>query len=452
MKVHFISIGGAVMHNLAIALHLKGYEVSGSDDEIFEPSRSRLAKYGILPGKNGWNKSIIDNSIDTIILGMHARKDNPELIKAKELGLTIKSFPEFLYEQTKDKLRIVVGGSHGKTTITSMIMHVLSYNNVSFDYMVGSIIEGFETMVGLNKESKIAVFEGDEYLTSALDPRPKFHLYKPHIAIISGIEWDHINVFPENDVYVDQFRIFSDMIMQGGELIYYNGDKEVVDIALKCRDDIIKKPYNTHSYIKGEDGFLLEQDAENIPLKIFGEHNMQNVNAALEACLSVGISKTQFYKAISDFAGSAKRLQLIKTTDKKALYLDFAHAPSKVRATVAAIAQRYPGYKKVCCLELHTFSSLNKDFLCHYKDTLSASDKGFVYFNPHAVEIKRLKKISKHDIATFFGDGLTDVFDNSQELFQTLEKISDDRIVYLFMSSGSFDGTNFPDLADKLIS
>ncbi len=440
------------MHNLAIALHKKGYKVSGSDDEMFEPSRSRLDKYGLLPERMGWDQSQINDSIDTVILGMHARDDNPELLRARELGLTIKSFPEFLYEQTRHKKRIVVGGSHGKTSITSMIMHVFASCNIKFDYMVGSIIEGFETMVGLSDESEIAVFEGDEYLTSALDLRPKFHLYKPDIAIISGIEWDHINVFPEYENYVDQFRIFCELIMPDGLLIYYDGDKEVEKIALNARKDIRLQPYTAHSYSKNSDGFMLLTSGSEIPLRIFGEHNMQNISAAKEACLSVGVSEDQFYKSIAEFGGSAKRLQLIKSNSNRALYLDFAHAPSKVRATVAAVAQRFPDYLKVCCLELHTFSSLNRKFLDHYRDTLRNSDIGFVYFNPHAIEMKRLEQLSKNDIATMFGEGVTRVFDSSEQLFEELEKINGDRIVYLFMSSGNFNGTNFPELADHLIS
>jgi len=439
------------MHNLAIALHKKGYLVSGSDDEIFEPSRSRLNKYGLLPASTGWNQSAITSDIDTIILGMHAREDNPELIRAKELEITIKSFPEFLYEQTKNKKRIVVGGSHGKTTITSMIMHVLSSCNIHFDYMVGSIIEGFETMVGLSEDAEIAVFEGDEYLTSALDRRPKFHLYNPDIAIISGIEWDHINVFPEYETYVEQFSIFRDKIMPDGKLIYFEGDDKVRKIAVKSRTDICRRPYKAHNYTKDEAGFKLETGNFSVPLQIFGEHNMQNISAAKEACISIGITEEQFYSAISDFGGSAKRLQLIKSNSKKALYLDFAHAPSKVKATVEAIAQRYPGHKKVCCLELHTFSSLTRNFLVHYRAALKESDIGFIYFNPHAIKMKRLEQLSLDDIASEFGEGVSEVFDNSDRLFEALRDINDDRIVYLFMSSGDFNGTMFPELADELI-
>ena len=196
MNVHLIAIGGSAMHNMAIAMHKKGFNVTGSDDEIFEPSKTRLAKLNLLPAKEGWDTNNIHKGIDAVILGMHARADNPELLKAQELGLKIYSYPEYIYEQTKDKTRIVIGGSHGKTSITAMILHVLNYHKVDCDYMVGAQLDGFDTMVKLTKEAKIAVIEGDEYLSSPIDRRPKFHLYKPNIAILSGIAWDHINVFP----------------------------------------------------------------------------------------------------------------------------------------------------------------------------------------------------------------------------------------------------------------
>ncbi len=342
MKVHFIAIGGAVMHNLAITLRLKGFDVSGSDDEIHEPSRSRLASYGLLPEKYGWYPERITNDIDTIILGMHARGDNPELLKALETGIRVMSFPEFLYEQTKNKKRIVVAGSHGKTTTTAMIMHVLEYNGVDFDFMVGSSVEGYETMVRLSENSDIAVFEGDEYLTSPVDRRPKFHLYKPHIAVMNGIAWDHMNVFPTFENYISQFRIFADIIEENGSLIYFDGDPEVRKIAVSARPDIKKFPYNVHAHFLNKTGFYAATLNRTIPLKIFGEHNMQNLSAAREACMAAGITEDGFYDAISSFAGTAGRLQLLASGCNGIGYLDFAHAPSKVRATVDAVAERYP--------------------------------------------------------------------------------------------------------------
>lgn len=451
MKVHFIAIGGAVMHNLAIALHKKGYQVSGSDDEIFEPSRSRLQKYGLLAKEEGWHIERISNDIDTVILGMHAREDNPELKKAVELGLNIMSFPEYLYEQTKDKQRVVIGGSHGKTTITSMIMHVLKSCNISFDYMVGSMIDGFETMVGLQKESQIAIFEGDEYLTSTLDPRPKFHLYKPDIAVINGIAWDHINVFPEYETYLDQFRIFVEKISSNGKLIYYEGDSEVAEIANGARDDIRKTAYGVHGYFQNSKGFFAADHKRVQALKIFGEHNMQNMSAAKAVCEAVGIEDNDFYKAMGSFSGSSKRLQLISENVNTAVYLDFAHAPSKVKATVEAVAERYPERSLIACLELHTFSSLNKEFLKQYKDNLIAADHAYVYFNPHALKLKKLKMISKEEIASSFGGDNLTVFDDSKELFDVIKDQSGNNRVYLFMSSGDFNGSDLQLFAKDLI-
>lgn len=451
MRIHLIAIGGAVMHNLAIALYKKGHVISGSDDEIFEPSKSRLKSYGLLPGKTGWDRKRISSAIDIIILGMHAREDNPELAEARRLGLDIKSFPEFLYEQTKDKLRIVVGGSHGKTTITSMIMHVLRNRGIRFDYMVGSIIEGFDTMVGFDERSEIAVFEGDEYLTSALDQRPKFHLYKPDIAVISGIAWDHINVFPEFETYVDQFRIFTDIIMPGGKLVYYEGDSIVKELAEKSRPDVRKIPYRTGNYLRGPAGYILSHNKKKYPLKVFGKHNLQNINAALEVCSLLGIPEDDFMESISVFKGSAKRLQLIDENKDKAVFLDFAHAPSKVRATVSAIADRYPDHKKVCCFELHTFSSLNQGFIKEYKDCLYGSDLGCVYFNPQVLKHKRLPPITTQYVKEAFGKGVSSVFDDSDELFTAVKNIKSVRVVYLFMSSGNFDGADFELLSDTLL-
>ncbi len=452
MRIHFIAIGGAVMHNLAIALHKKGNIVTGSDDEIFEPSKSRLHNAGLLPEKRGWNADLISKHIDVVILGMHAREDNPELIKARDLGLDIKSFPEFLYQETKDKLRIVIGGSHGKTTITSMIMHVLKSSGIKFDYMVGSIVEGFDTMVGLDNRSEVAVFEGDEYLTSTLDRRPKFHLYKPDIAVITGIAWDHINVFPEFDTYLEQFRIFTDKISNEGTLIYFKDDNRLSSIAKKSRNDIKKIPYSVHKYTTGPGGCTIQHNNREYQLRIFGEHNMQNLNAAKKVCECIGIEGDAFMEAISVFRGSARRLELLKKSNNAALFLDFAHAPSKVRASVSALAERYPDHKKICCFELHTFSSLNPIFLKEYKDCLKDSDIGYIYYNPAVLAHKKLDPLSKEYVEGVFGSGVTKVFDDSSELISKLKKDKPDRVVYLFMSSGSFNNTDFKQLAENLIN
>jgi UDP-N-acetylmuramate: L-alanyl-gamma-D-glutamyl-meso-diaminopimelate ligase len=448
MRVHFIAIGGSVMHNLAIALHNKGYIVTGSDDEIFEPSRSRLEKYGLLPEKWGWDPVVVTKDIDTVILGMHAKSDNPELIKARELRIKIMSFPEYLYDQTKDKKRIVIAGSHGKTTTTAMIMHVFRVLGIKFDYMVGSQIDGFETMVGLSDEAQIAVFEGDEYLTSALDKRPKFHLYMPDIAVLNGIAWDHMNVFPTFENYVAQFRIFIEKISDGGSLIYFDGDTEVKKIALESGNNIRKIPYKVHGYFQNKTGFYAATYNRVVPVKIFGEHNMQNLSAAREVCLAAGIAEDNFYEAIKSFEGTSKRLQKLKDNKNGLLYLDFAHSPSKVKATVEAIVSRYPKREIIVCLELHTYSSLNSEFLPLYKGTMANATIAFVYFNPHALELKKLKNLSKEAVNKAFGGDNIRIYDDSKEMFSFIKSQNYQCPVYLLMSSGDFDGFDITSLVE----
>lgn len=448
MRVHFIAIGGAAMHNLAIALHKKGYIVTGSDDEIFEPSRSRLAAHGLLPEKSGWDTGRITPGIDTIILGMHALSDNPELLKAEALGLKIMSFPEYLYDQTKSKKRIVVAGSHGKTTTTAIIMHVFRSLGIKFDYMVGSQIDGFETMVGLSDDAGIAVFEGDEYLTSALDKRPKFHLYMPDIAILNGIAWDHMNVFPTIEKYVEQFEIFVEKITAGGALIYFEDDEEVKKIALGSANNIRKIPYKVHGYFQNKTGFFAATHNRVIPVKIFGEHNMQNLSAARAACMEAGVKEDDFYEAIKSFEGTSRRLQKVKENEKGIVYFDFAHSPSKVKATVDAVVARYPGRDVIACLELHTFSSLNEKFLPQYSGTLGGAKVAFVYFNPHAVELKKLKALPENVVErSFAGDNLR-VYDDSEKMFSFIKTQSYRCPVFLFMSSGDFNGYDISGLVD----
>jgi UDP-N-acetylmuramate: L-alanyl-gamma-D-glutamyl-meso-diaminopimelate ligase len=451
MRVHFIAVGGAVMHNLAIALHKKGYAVSGSDDEIFEPSRSNLERYGLLPEKSGWYPGRITREIDTIILGMHAKEENPELLRAGELGIKVMSFPEYLYEQTKNKKRIVVAGSHGKTTTTAIIMHVFRFLGIKFDFMVGSSIEGYETMVGLSDESEIAVFEGDEYLTSPLDRRPKFHLYNPDIAILNGIAWDHMNVFPTFENYVDQFRIFIEKITSGGCLIYYDDDPVVRNLALASERNIRKIPYKVHGYFQNKTGFYAATHNRVVPLMIFGEHNMQNLSAAKEACLAAGISDDDFYKAIPSFAGTSKRLQKLNENERGVVWLDFAHSPSKVKATVDAVAARYPGREVIACLELHTYSSLNIEFLKQYSGTLDKATYPFVYFNPHALQVKKLPPLRVEEVKEAFGGGNIWVYDNSKEMFSFIQQQKYRDPVYLFMSSGDFDGCDLKELSGNLL-
>lgn len=440
------------MHNLAIALQRKGYNVTGSDDEIFEPSRSRLESCGLLPSYMGWSADRITTDIDTIILGMHAKADNPELLKAKEIGIKIMSFPEYLYEQTKNKKRIVVAGSHGKTTTTAMIMHVLKNSGMHFDYMVGSSIDGFETMVGLSDDSSIAVFEGDEYLTSPLDRRPKFHLYMPDIAVINGIAWDHMNVFPTFENYLEQFRKFVATISEGGSLIFFKDDNEAASIAKEARSDINLIPFRTHGYFQNKTGFYAATHNRVVPLKIFGEHNLQNLSAAREACLLAGINEDQFYDSIQSFEGTSRRLQKLLESEKGVVYLDFAHAPSKVRATIDAVAERYPQKEIVACLELHTYSSLNSDFLPQYSGSMLKASHAFIYFNPHAVQMKKLAVLSKEKVAEYFGGANLKVSDNSGSMFNDIKNLKVKAPVYLLMSSGDFDGTDIVKLATELLS
>jgi len=440
------------MHNLAIALQKKGYSVSGSDDEIFEPSRSHLALNGLLPEKYGWYPGKITSDIDIVILGMHARSDNPELLKAAESGIKIMSFPEFLYEQTRNKKRIVVAGSHGKTTTTAMIMHVFKTLGVKFDFMVGSSITGYETMVSLSDDSGIAVLEGDEYLTSPVDRRPKFHLYMPDIAVLNGIAWDHMNVFPTFENYVEQFRIFVDKIEEGGSLIYYADDTEVKKIAESVTRNIKKIPYRIHGHFRNKTGFYAATCSRTVPLKIFGEHNMQNLSAAKEACLAAGISEDDFYKTIQSFEGTSGRLQKLKENEKGIFFYDFAHSPSKVSATVEAVSARYPDREIIACFELHTYSSLNKDFLPFYKGTLEKATYAFVYFNPLQFELKKLTPLSKDYVKDAFSGKNLEVYDNSEKMFARIKSMNISLPVYLFMSSGDFNGCDMKSLSEELLS
>ncbi len=452
MNVHFIAIGGAVMHNLAIALHKKGYMVSGSDDEIFEPSHSRLDRYGLLPDKQGWDPEKITPDLDTVILGMHARDGNPELEEARKLGLQIQSFPEFLYEQTRDKTRVVIGGSHGKTTITSMIMHVLKFHDLSFDYMVGSIVEGFETMVGLSESSEIAVFEGDEYLSSALDRRPKFHLYKPHVALISGIAWDHMNVFPTYENYLEQFRIFIDKTEVGGTLIYSADDPEVTNLVKSSGRLLDYIPYRVHpNTIREGKTFLLDNEQE-ISVSVFGQHNMQNINGAKLVCETLGIKNEMFYEAIQNFTGAGKRMQLLQENEQTAIYLDFAHAPSKVRATTSALKEQYPESWLTAVLELHTFSSLNADFLPLYEATMLSADKAIVYFNPETVAHKKLPEITRDQINAAFKQPDLWIYNDAEKLVKDLLDSEWNGSNLLIMTSGNFDGQDLETLAKSIIS
>lgn len=452
MHYHFIAIGGSAMHNLAIALHLKGDSITGSDDEIFEPSKSRLAKYNLLPSEVGWDINRIHSNIDAVILGMHARKDNPELIKAQKLGLSIYSYPEFIYEQTKDQLRIVVGGSHGKTSITSMILHVLSKNNINHNYMVGAQLEGFDCMVKLSKEVKIAVLEGDEYLSSPIDRRPKFHLYQPEIAVVSGIAWDHINVFPTFENYVEQFRIFIDKVGKNGRVIYFEDDNVLKEVVLNSSSKAIKIPYCTFpNQIKNGITYV-RTEKEEIPLEIFGDHNLQNLNAAYHVCIQLGMKSVDFFSAIRSFKGASKRLELVQKNQSTAIYKDFAHSPSKLKATTSALKNQYPNRKLIACMELHTFSSLNKSFLEQYNGTMQEADLAFVYYNKKTLKHKKLDDLSADDVKKAFAGENVTVLNSSKEMVNCLLKMKWEQQNLLLMSSGNFDGIQFAELAEKIIT
>ena len=449
-RIHFIAIGGSAMHNLAIALHRKGYLVTGSDDEIFDPARTRLESYGLLPADFGWFPEKLDKSIASIILGMHARGDNPELARAKELGLKIYSYPEFLYEQSKDKLRVVIGGSHGKTTITAMILHVLHSCNVDTDYMVGAKLEGFDVMVRLTKEAKVMVFEGDEYLTSALDLRPKFHLYKPDIALVSGIAWDHMNVFPTFDNYIEQFRIFMRMIPDTGAMIYCNEDPEVKKAVESVDGKMKKLPYGVPKHSVANGKTVLSAPEGDFSLMIFGKHNLMNLEGARLVCNQLNISNTDFYQAIATFKGASNRLELIAEKPGFNAYRDFAHAPSKLKATIQAVKEQYPDRRLVACFELHTFSSMNKDFLDQYADSMDKADVAVVFFSPHALSLKKLPMLSPDDIRqSFRKEGLL-VFSDADQFQKYLlgEKWENSNL--LLMSSGNFDGLQVKEFAGEL--
>lgn len=450
MKVHFIAIGGSAMHNLAIALSRKGYEVSGSDDEIFEPSRTRLENQNILPAEIGWFPEKISSNLHAVILGMHARSDNPELIKAKELGLQIFSYPEYLYEQSKDKKRLVIGGSHGKTTITSMLLHVAKALNVDVDYMVGAQLEGYDCMVKLSNNAPFIILEGDEYLSSPIDLRPKFHLYKPHVAIISGIAWDHINVFPTFENYVEQFKIFCELIEQNGTLIYNEEDDELVKLSKSLKNDVQIVGYTTPSYDVVENGTILHYQNEKYQLQIFGAHNLQNAMSAMFMARELGITPDQFFNALKTFTGAGKRLQKVVSSETFTMFKDFAHSPSKLKATTKAVKEQYQSRKLIACMELHTFSSLKKEFLPHYKNAMKAADIAVVYYSPEVVKHKKLEPISKELVNDGFGGNVI-VFNETQEVLDFLNSQNWQDCALLMMSSGNFDGIDYEQLGNEIM-
>ncbi len=446
MRIHFIAIGGSAMHNLAIALHKKGEKVTGSDDVIFEPSKSRLNKYKLLPTEEGWDPANITEEIDVVILGMHAKSDNPELLRAQELGLKIYSYPEFLYEQSKEKTRVVIGGSHGKTTITSMILHVLHYHDRNVDYMVGAQLEGFDTMVHLTEENDFIVLEGDEYLSSALDRRPKFHLYQPNIALVSGIAWDHINVFPTIENYKEQFKIFMNSIINGGALVYNEEDVLVKELAEATENPIRKFPYETPSYSVEDGETLLSTPEGDMPIEVFGAHNLNNIAGAKWICQHMGVDEDDFYEAIATFKGASKRLEKIVETDNSVAFKDFAHSPSKVAATTIAVKEQFKEKRLVACLELHTYSSLNAEFLKEYKGALKMADEAVVFFSPEAVKIKQLEEVSESQIREAFDKESLKIYTDPIAFKEYLFKQEYTDTALLLMSSGNYGGLDFKDV------
>ena len=450
MNVHFIAIGGAAMHNLALALHHKGMQVTGSDDTIFEPSKSRLNAAGLLPASFGWYSDKITKNLDAVVLGMHAKQDNPELLKAQELGLKIYSYPEFLYEQSKHKTRVVIGGSHGKTTITAMILHVLNYHDIEVDYMVGAQLEGFDVMVKLTDDADFMVLEGDEYLSSPIDRRPKFHLYQPNIALLSGIAWDHINVFPTFENYLEQFKIFVDSITVGGSISYNSEDLNVKSIVEDSDNQIRKFPYQTPEHTIDGGVTYLDTEEGPLPLEVFGAHNLNNLAGSKWICQQMGVDQDDFYEAISSFSGASKRLELVAKNANCVVYKDFAHSPSKVKATTEAVKSQYPNRPLVACLELHTYSSLNAEFLEHYKGTLDAADTAVVFYSPEAVEIKKLNSVSEIQIETAFERKDLIVFTDPTLFKNYITSLEFTQKTVLLMSSGSYGGLDFAALKNKV--
>lgn len=452
-KIHFIAIGGSVMHGLAIDLHLQGKQVTGSDDEIYSPSKENLEKYGLLPLKMGWHPEKITDDLDAVILGMHAKADNPELKKAQELGLKIYTFPEYIYQSAQNKQRIVIAGSHGKTTITSIILHVLKFHKHQFDYLVGADIGGFEQRVHLSEDAPIIILEGDEYFTSVLDPRPKFLHYHHHIGVISGIAWDHINVFPTSDDYLASFEQFADQSPKSGTLIFSQDDPLASVVCRNEREDVIALGYEAHPYVtKNGKTFLINSDKEEIEVQIFGAHNMKNISAAKVVCSRIGLPAKAFYRAITSFKGADNRLEKVIDNHELIIFKDFAHAPSKLEATTDAVKEQFSDRELVACLELHTYSSLNKSFLGQYKHKFNAADLAIIYFNPQTIEHKRLEEINSEDIQEAFGHENLRVFSDIEKLSAFLKSLSWKNKVLLMMSSGNFDNLNLKNLSQELIN
>lgn len=449
-KYHFIAIGGSAMHSLAIALKNNGHEIIGSDDSIFDPSLTQLQKAGICPDQLGWFPEKINTNLDAVILGMHAKKDNPELLAVQKMGLPLFSYPEFIAHYARNKTRVVVAGSHGKTTISAMVLHVLNYHQKSVDYMIGAQLEGYENSVFLSQDNEFILLEGDEYLSSPIDSKPKFHHYKPQIALISGIAWDHVNVFKTASDYNVQFQIFIDSITPGGVLVFNEQDELLREMVLASQNTIRKEPYSTLEFTVSSGTTYLETDEGAIPLGVFGKHNLSNLSGAKWICQLIGIDEDDFYQAIGSFRGASKRLERLVTGKSSCLFKDFAHAPSKVRATTQAVKEQFKESKLVACLELHTYSSLDPSFLVHYQNSLEYADQAIVFYDPEALKIKNRAPISTQEITEAFGRTDLTVFTHPLDLKQFLLNQDYDKTVLLMMSSGNYGGLNWEELKEKL--
>ena len=451
MKVHFIAMGGSAMHNLAIALHKKGFTLTGSDDVFTEPSKSRLERFGLLPENQGWDAKNITADLDAVILGMHAKVDNPELAEAQKKGIRIYSYPEYVYEQSHHKTRVVIGGSHGKTTITSMILHVLKEASLDFDYLVGAQLEGFDTMVKITDEAPLIVIEGDEYLASPIDRRPKFHLYQANIGVISGIAWDHINVFPTFDNYLHQFALFIDTIQPNGKLIYCGQDEVLKELVETHPTAVEKIAYYLPEHKVNNGITSLIYHDQDYPLQVFGNHNLLNLEAAKAVCLALNIEEKTFYKAIGNFKGAAKRLELIGSNKQTNVYKDFAHSPSKLTATIAVVKDQFPGRKLIACIELHTFSSLNKAFLHEYAGTMNIAEEAIVFIDKHTFSQKNMEPYTSTIVKEAFKKDDLWFFNNAEQLFNHLKHLDYKDTNLLLMSSGTFVGTDLVQFVESIL-
>jgi len=450
MRVHFIAIGGSIMHNLAIALAKKGYLVSGSDDHIYEPSRTNLEKENLLP-EPGWDPARITEDIDAVVLGMHAKENNPELKKAQEMGIRIYSYPEFIYEQATEKTRVVIGGSHGKTTITSMIMHVLKSIGREFDYLVGAKLDDFEHMVQLTKDAPLIIIEGDEYLASAVDQRPKFHLYKPHIALISGVAWDHVNAFPTFENYVDQFRLFIETIEPKGTLVYNKEDKTLQELVLEDQSKINKHGYRTPEYTINKGITYMHTHVGEVPLQVFGRHNLSNIAAAFTVCEWLGVERDEFYTAIRKFKGATRRLEYVASDNDSVVYQDFAHTPAKLRASIHALKEQFPDKALVAIIELHTYSSLNEAYLNEYRDTMQEAEYPAVFINQEALKQRNAETITETTLKQAFNQPDLVYLDGIDRMKDYLDDLSSTGKNLLFMSSGNYGGINLVNFADRFL-